>query len=235
MMAQLGESHSWSPRAGLPRWVEVAAATVGMLVCTPLMAVAAVAVRLSSPGPVLFRQVRVGRGGRPFTMYKFRTMVVHEGGRQVTAGGDPRITRVGRWLRRVKLDELPELWNVVRGDMSLVGPRPEVPRYVDLDSPMWRTVLAVRPGITDPVTVRLRNEEELLRIQDGDPEVFYREALQPAKLRGYIEYLRGRTAWKDIVVLWTTFLAVVGVARVRAGVSEGVEPLAFDSPRPHDS
>jgi lipopolysaccharide/colanic/teichoic acid biosynthesis glycosyltransferase len=211
----------------LPRWFEVAVATLGLIVGAPLLVAVAVAVRLSSPGPVLFRQERVGRGGRLFTMYKFRTMVVNGGGPHVTASGDPRVTGVGRWLRRLKLDELPELVNVLRGDMSLVGPRPEVPRYVDLADPCWQVVLQVRPGITDPVTVRLRHEEELLAAQGGDPEVYYRQVLQPAKLRGYVEYLEGRTWRKDLGVLVQTALAVVTPPRRGA---RACEPVRASSP-----
>ena len=120
-----------------------------------------------------------------------------------------RITRVGRLLRKSKLDELPELWNVARGDLSLVGPRPEVPRYVDLNNPLWRRVLEARPGITDPVTLRLRNEEELLAGCKGDPEQFYLNTLQPYKLHGYVTYLRQRSWRTDVGVLLGTLLAVV--------------------------
>jgi lipopolysaccharide/colanic/teichoic acid biosynthesis glycosyltransferase len=158
---------------------------------------------------VLFRQERVGKGGRLFHLLKFRSMRVHAGGAQVTARGDARITEVGRFLRKTKLDELPELWNVVRGELSLVGPRAEVPKYVDLESPKWRRVLSANPGITDPVTLRLRNEEELIAAAGGDPEAFYRGVLQPLKLEGYIRYLDRRTAWSDLGVLVRTVFAVV--------------------------
>jgi lipopolysaccharide/colanic/teichoic acid biosynthesis glycosyltransferase len=117
--------------------------------------------------------------------------------------------RIGKFLRRTNLDELPELWNVLRGDMSLVGPRPEVPQYVDLGNPEWREVLKVRPGITDPMTLRLRNEEALLASVQGDRERFYIETLQPFKLRGYLEYLRERSWQRDVKVLWKTGLAVI--------------------------
>ena len=119
------------------------------------------------------------------------------------------MTPVGKLLRKTKLDELPELWNVLKGDMSLVGPRPEVPRYVDLASPAWRLVLEARPGITDPVTMILRNEEALLAKVEGDRELFYLETLQPFKLEGYAEYLRGRNWWTDVKVLWKTFVVVL--------------------------
>ena len=131
---------------GLPRLVEAVVAGVALIVLSPLLAAVALAVTLGSRGGFLFRQVRVGRGGVPFTIFKVRTMRVEEEGPRVTAGGDPRVTPLGRWLRRTKLDELPELWNVMRGDMSFVGLRPEVPEYVDLGDPLWRRVLAQRPG-----------------------------------------------------------------------------------------
>ncbi len=122
--------------------------------------------------------------------------------------GDSRITSVGKILRRTKIDELPELWNVIRGDMSLVGPRPEVPRYVNLDNPAWRIILKARPGITDPVTLRLRNEEVLLASASDDPSCFYLNRLQPYKLKGYIEYLRERSWLGDLKILCQTLLAV---------------------------
>lgn len=182
---------------------------LALVVLSPLLLVVALSVALTSRGPVLFRQPRVGRDGRTFTFYKFRSMRVLEGGLPLTAAGDARITPIGKVLRKLKLDELPELWNVVRGDMALVGPRPEVPRYVDLDDPLWQEVLAVRPGLTDPVTLRLRNEEELLGALDGDPDTFYRSYLLPFKLRGYRGYLRQRSAWSDLLVLWDTLLGVL--------------------------
>ena len=142
---------------------------------------------------------------------KFRSMVPggDRMGAQVTAKNDGRITTVGRFLRKTKLDELPELWNVVRGDMALVGPRPEVPGYVDIKDPLWQKVLEVRPGITDPVTLKLRNEEELLARVEGSPEEFYLKVLQPLKLKGYIEYMENRSLWADIKILWKSALAVI--------------------------
>lgn len=212
------------PRPGLPRWFEVVAAGAGLLLLAPVLVAVALAVRLSSPGPILFRQQRVGRGGRLFTMLKFRTMRVGAAGAQVTAAGDPRITPAGRWLRKLKLDELPELWNVVRGEMSLVGPRPEVPGLVDLADPSWKQTLAVRPGITDPVTVALRNEEELLAQVPGDREEYYRQVVQPAKLRGYVEYLASRSWRTDVRVLLATLLAIGLSSRSRrAGLPEGTK------------
>jgi lipopolysaccharide/colanic/teichoic acid biosynthesis glycosyltransferase len=196
-------------RSGVPRPVEVVAAMVGLVLAAPLIGLAALAVKLSSTGPALFRQQRVGRGGKTFVLLKLRTMTHGAGGMQVTAGDDARITGVGRVLRRLKLDELPELANVLRGDMSFVGPRPEVAAYVELEDPLWQRVLAVRPGLTDPVTLGLRDEERLLAAVEGDRDRFYREVVQPYKLRGYLDYLTRRTAWSDLTVIGQTVRALV--------------------------
>lgn len=193
---------------GIPRPLEAVAAVAGLLITAPLIGLAALAVKSTSRGPFLFRQERVGRGGRPFTLNKIRTMRASRGGPQVTARDDNRVTAVGKLLRRTKLDELPELWNILKGDMSFVGPRPEVPRYVDLANPLWRRALDARPGLTDPVTLRLRNEEDLLSVVEGDREQFYRLVLQPFKLRGYVEYLGRRSFLADLGVLWMTAVAI---------------------------
>jgi lipopolysaccharide/colanic/teichoic acid biosynthesis glycosyltransferase len=203
-------------REGIPRPVEILMALAGLLVLSPLLLVAAVAVLLGSRGPVLFRQERMGRWGRPFELIKFRTMRPENTGPGVTAGDDPRITKVGRVLRKLKLDELPELVNVLRGELSFVGPRPEVPEYVQLSNPLWRRVLEARPGLTDPVTLCLRNEEELLAEVQTDAEAFYLEVLQPYKLAGYLEYLRVRSLWGDLWVLGMTFLAVTVPGRAQS-------------------
>jgi len=196
-------------RSGLPRVVELPLAALGLIVTSPLLVLGALAVVASSPGSAWFRQERVGRGGRSFTLYKLRSMRVDAAGPSVTSHADARVTPVGRWLRRSKLDELPQLWNVVRGDMSLVGPRPEVPRFVDLADPTWRRVLETRPGITDPLTLKLRDEEKLMPDGETDPERFYVETLQPLKLRGYLEYLGRRSWWSDVQVLCATVASVV--------------------------
>lgn len=196
-------------RPGLPRMVDAGLALLALVLLTPILLLVALAVRLSSPGPVLFRQQRIGQFGRPFMFVKFRSMVPRAEGIGVTAADDPRITSVGRWLRRFKLDELPQLWNVAVGDMALVGPRPEVPRYVDNSDPRWAEVLAARPGLTDPVTLQLRNEEGLLAAGGRDAEEFYRRVLQPWKLDGYIAYLRQRTPASDMRVLLGTGRALL--------------------------
>ncbi len=184
-------------------------------------------IRSSSGGPIVFRQERVGRDGKRFIAYKLRTMRNSSDGPLVTTRGDGRITPLGRILRKTKLDELPQLWNVVRGDMSLVGPRPEVPRFVNLNDPLWKEALRVRPGITDPVAIELRDEESVLAGVAGDPERFYREELQPAKLRGYVVYARSRSWLTDIEVLYRTVLAIVrpgAAAKTPAGVSGNLGP-----------
>jgi lipopolysaccharide/colanic/teichoic acid biosynthesis glycosyltransferase len=197
-----------SIKNGLPRQAEAAIALAGLVMVAPLIALTAIVIAVTSPGPVIFRQKRMGRKGRPFTMYKLRTMRVANTGPLVTAGDDVRVTAVGKFLRKTKLDELPELWNVLKGDMSLIGPRPEVSRYVDLDDPMWRLVLEARPGIADPMTLRLRNEEALLVGVEGDRERFYLKTLVPFKLDGYLNYLQARSWRSDLKVLWQTAVAV---------------------------
>lgn len=199
-------------RPGLPRPVEAALAGSALVIALPAIVAAGAAIAVTSPGPVLFRQKRIGECGRPFTMYKLRTMRVASGA-SVTAAGDHRITAVGRVLRKFKIDELPELWNVVRGDMRLVGPRPEVPELVDMRNALWREALTSAPGLTDPVTLRLRNEEAVLRAAGDKWESFYTSALQPHKLRGYVEYQRRRTWRSDLVVLVRTVVAIAGLHR----------------------
>lgn len=214
---------------GLPRALEIAFAIVGLLLVSPVLLVCALAVVCTSTGGVLFRQDRVGQGGTPFTLLKLRTMRAGAAGPMVTAAGDSRVTFVGRLLRRTKLDELPELWNVIRGDMALVGPRPEVPHYVDLADPEWRAVLAVRPGIVDPVTLVLRNEEELMASAGGDREEFYRTALLPFKLRGYREYLDRRTPLSDLSVLARTVLVVAFPSRAPVLSADDVRGVSSGS------
>lgn len=196
-------------RRGIPRPLEMVAAAAALLILSPLLLATAAALLVTQGSPLLFRQRRVGRGGRPFTLLKLRTMRSEAGGPAVTAAGDARVTPLGRLLRRAKVDELPQLWNVVRGDMALVGPRPEVPEYVDLDQALWRKVLSVRPGLTDPVTLALRDEEKLLGAVGDDRVRFYRESLQPWKLRGYAEYVDRKGLFYDVTILLRTALAIV--------------------------
>lgn len=198
-----------SVSSGLPRWADAAIAAVVLIAAAPVIALLGLAIVATSGFPVFFRQCRVGRYGEPFNLYKLRTMRVSESGAQITSRTDKRITRLGKVLRKTKLDELPTFWNVLRGDLALVGPRPEVPAFVDLSDPSWRTILTVRPGLTDPVTISLRNEEELLANCGPEVEKFYVSELQPAKLRGYLDYLQRRTLRSDIVVLSQTIIAII--------------------------
>lgn len=194
----------------LRRTFDVTASSLGLLVLSPVFVAVAVAIKASSPGPVFFRQKRIGKNGAPFWIYKFRTMRVdaEKIGGQLTVEGDPRITRVGRFLRATKLDELPQLINIVKGDMALVGPRPEVPRYVALYSEAQRRVLDVRPGITDPASIRYRDENGVLARAD-DPEDAYVNVVMPHKLELNLAYLERRTLASDIRVILETLVRVV--------------------------
>jgi lipopolysaccharide/colanic/teichoic acid biosynthesis glycosyltransferase len=194
------------------RTSDLVIACASLVALAPLMLSLAVAIRRSSRGPVFFRQQRVGRGGALFWLYKFRTMRPDGEGLSITAADDARITPIGRWLRRAKLDELPQLLNVLRGEMSLVGPRPEVPRYVRLYNPEQRQVLAVRPGITGPSQIRFRDEEKLLAAQP-DPEAYYVSTLLPAKLAVDLEHVRRPSLRKDLQLLVCTLLAVLEIKR----------------------
>lgn len=202
-------------RTGLPRSAEIILSLAGLIVFAPLIALAAIAILLSSPGPVIFRQKRVGRNGHSFTLYKLRTMHQSREGAEVTIDSDRRIFRAGRILRKTKIDELPELWNTLRGEMSLVGPRPEVPRYVDLENPLWQQVLEVKPGLTHPVSLFLNNEEKLLGTVAGDHEKFYTKTLLPLKLRGYIDYSYEQSWRSDVSVLWKTAVAIFTLGAVK--------------------
>lgn len=178
-------------------------AGVGLAAAFPLLAVASVAIWREDGGPVLFRHARVGQNFVSFEMWKLRTMRQGERGGQITAAGDRRITGIGRSLRRFKLDELPQLWNVIRGDMSLVGPRPEAPDYVDASDPAWCELLRQRPGITDLATLLYRDEEALLA-NASDPEQYYRETILPQKLALSLAYARTRSIFTDIRLIAAT-------------------------------
>lgn len=190
------------------RVLDISAAAIGLVALSPLLAGIAVWIRLDSPGPILYRGPRVGRGGAPFYILKFRTMTqdAAERGAGITARNDPRVTRAGAVLRRYKLDELPQLWNVLVGEMSLVGPRPEDPRYVQLYTPAQRVVLDVPPGITSAASVKFRHEEAFLA--GADWERMYREVVMPRKLEIELSYLKRRTFRSDLAILARTFLAM---------------------------
>ena len=181
------------------------AAALGLAILWPVFLVVAVAVKIEDWGAVFFRQERVGRGGRRFRIWKFRTMVpnAERVGLQLTAGSDPRVTRVGRWLRRLKIDELPQLLNVLAGDMNLVGPRPEVPRYVAQYTAAQQAVLDFVPGITDPGSLVFRHESEMLA-GAADPEAAYVRDILPEKLRISTSYAARATTWTDAQILLLT-------------------------------
>lgn len=208
-----------SPRAIAPPWsfafrsgkraFDLLAAFTGLLVLSPVLVVAALAVKLGSRGPVLFIQQRMGRNFQPFGIYKFRTMITdaERVGGQITFGRDPRITRVGHILRQTKLDELPQLVNVLVGQMSLVGPRPEVPRYVEMYQADYAHVLSVRPGITDLASLKYRDEAEQLA-GSADPAKEYAERILPDKIALAREYIDTATFLGDLSIIFRTFVRV---------------------------
>ncbi len=194
----------------LKRGFDVIGALAGSIVLAPVMLALAVAIKVSSPGPVLYRGVRVGLGGRRFRMSKFRTMVIDADriGGPSTSETDSRVTRIGRFMRKLKLDELPQLFDVLRGEMSFVGPRPEVPQYVEMYTDEEKAILSVRPGITDWATLWNPDEGAVLAASD-DPERAYLEKIRPLKIRWQLEYVRRRSFWIDLQILGQTVAAVV--------------------------
>jgi len=185
------------------RLFDVVCSAAGLVFLVPVFAGLALAILCDDGGPVFFTQVRVGRNGRPFRIWKFRTMRAGSRGSAITASGDARVTRAGAVLRRFKLDELPQLFNVLKGDMSLVGPRPEVPEHVQLEAPVWQAVLQVRPGITDLASLLYRDEEKILGASQ-DPNTFYRESVLPQKLLLNLAYLRSRSFRQDLRLILMT-------------------------------
>lgn len=185
---------------------------LGLLILLPLLLVIALAIKLDSPGPVFYHGERVGKDGRLFRIFKLRTMVVNAEaiGASSTADDDPRITRTGKFLRQYKIDELPQLINVLLGQMSFVGPRPQVKWAVDLYTPEERLILSVPPGITDSASLMFHNEGEILK-GSTDPDRDYMEKIHPEKVRLSLEYVRSRSFWLDIRLIWRTFLRVVGI------------------------
>lgn len=193
------------------RILDLAASGVGLLVLAPLLALIGIVLKLESAGPVFFRQERVGQFGKLFRIHKFRTMMVdaEPKGLQITVSADPRVTRVGRFLRKHKLDELPQLIDVFVGDMSLVGPRPEVPRYVEYYPPDVKDiVLSVKPGITDRTSIDFRGESEILG-RAADPHRAYIDEILPVKLKGYVDYVRTRSLLGDVRIILATLAAIV--------------------------
>lgn len=193
---------------GWQRAFDMLGASVGLALLSPIFLCVALWVKFDAPGPVFYRARRVGQGGEPFRLFKFRSMVVDADrrGPGITTAGDARVTRSGRWLRRTKVDELPQLINVLRGEMSLVGPRPEDPRYVALYTPEQRQILAYRPGITSAASLAYRHEEALL--SDPNWETVYQQEVMPAKLAVDLAYMAQRSLLTDIRLILRTVLAM---------------------------
>ena len=194
----------------MKRLFDIVASGLGLIVLSPLFLILAIWIKLDSKGPVFYRQVRVGYKNKDFRIFKFRSMRVGaDKGSLVTIGGrDPRVTKSGYWIRKFKLDELPQLINVFTGDMSLVGPRPEVRHYVDYWTPEQMHVLDVRPGITDPASIKLRNENELMEKAD-DPEKYYIEVIMQEKIKLYLEYVEKHNFFYDLGLIFKTFWVIV--------------------------
>ncbi len=191
------------------RIFDIIVSFTGLIILLPLFLIIAVAIVMESKGGVFFKQVRVGKDGKPFKLIKFRSMYVNSDkkGLLTVSGRDSRVTKVGYFIRKFKLDELPQLINVLKGDMSLVGPRPEVPKYVELYTDEQKEVLSVKPGITDPASIKYRNENDLLADADN-PEKFYIEKVMPEKIQISIDYIRKRNFFSDIKVILETFFRV---------------------------
>ena len=193
----------------MPDAIQRTIALLGFVLTLPLLAALAVAVRAETRGAPIYQATRVGEGGRPFTCFKLRSMVARQpAGQRLTRAGDPRVTRVGRLLRRTHLDELPQLWNIARGEMRFVGPRPEDPHFVDFDLPLHALVFRARPGITG--LAQLLNADEETRLVDADPDRVYREVILPRKVQLDAAYLRHRSTRLDLWILAQTPRAVLG-------------------------
>ncbi len=194
----------------MKRLFDIIASGLGLLVLSPILIIVAIWIKLDSEGPVFYRQVRVGRYNKDFRIFKFRSMRIgSDKGSLVTIGGrDPRVTRSGYFIRKFKIDELPQLINVFIGDMSLVGPRPEVRHYVNYWTPEQMRALNVRPGITDPASIRFRNENELLEKAE-DPEKYYIEVIMQEKLKLYLEYFENASFLYDIKLIFQTFWVII--------------------------
>ncbi|SRR6266581_1251327 len=203
--------------------LDVFLSAIGLLILSPLLVIIACCIKLTTPGPALYRQIRIGQDGREFQILKFRSMVVDASkrGLRITVFGDSRVTRAGRFLRRYKLDELPQLWNVLRGDMSLVGPRPELPIYVAAYTPEQRFVLAARPGITDPASLAYRHEEELLAGHQN-PEEFYRSQVLPDKLARNVSYIQTISLKGDLRIILETLVSAVFISAEQKANPTGV-------------
>lgn len=193
----------------LKRGFDFIASTIGFILISPALLIISILIKLTSEGPVLFKQKRVGRYGKEFNILKFRTMVVNAEklGKQITVGNDSRITKIGAFLRKYKLDELPQLINVIKGDMSLIGPRPEVPKYVALYNENQRKVLDVRPGITDYASIEYRDENSILA-KVNNPEEYYINVIMPHKIDLNMKYIEKNNVLIDIGIIFKTIFNI---------------------------
>jgi lipopolysaccharide/colanic/teichoic acid biosynthesis glycosyltransferase len=215
--------------SGAKRAFDIVALIFLAPIAVPLAFFIAIGVFLDSPGPVIFRASRVGMGGRTFEMLKFRTMKVGVGGHAISSSGDHRITPVGRFLRATRLDELPQLWNVIRGQMSIVGPRPELQAFVDMHADDYREILAVPPGLTGPTQLRFAGVEARLLGMQEDPELYYREHLLPDKVALDLDYARSHSLRSDcLVLLETVTLPLILLLQRHPGADErSARPVAY--------
>ncbi len=194
----------------MKRIFDILLSGIGLLLLSPLFFVLALWIKCDSHGPVFYKQLRVGRGNRDFTLYKFRSMTVGSDRKGLITVGrdDPRVTRAGYYIRKYKFDELPQLINVFKGDMSLVGPRPEVRKYIEMYTPEQMKILTMRPGITDPASIKYRNENELLATTEH-PEEFYIKVIMQDKLAINLQYLESHTLFKDFKIILNTFVSIL--------------------------
>lgn len=197
----------------IKRLFDIVFSIIGLLLSLPVFVVISILIKLCSPGPVFFIQQRIGKNFKPFMLYKFRSMVVDapNKGLVITTGGDPRITKIGRFIRRTKLDEMPQLINVLKGDMSIVGPRPEVEKYVEMFKDEYKEILQVKPGITNCETIKFINEEEILERYSNPEDGYIREIL-PAKIEMYKRYLKNKGFFNDTWLILLTFWKIVKIS-----------------------
>jgi lipopolysaccharide/colanic/teichoic acid biosynthesis glycosyltransferase len=213
----------------MKRGFDIVASLIGLGLLTPLFLVIVLLIKLFMPGPAIFSQKRTGRYGKSFVLYKFRSMTINQGGTNTTVKGDSRITPLGAKLRKYKLDELPELWNVLKGDMSIVGPRPDMPEFTDRLTGEERQILCLRPGITGPASLKYSNEEELLE-GVSDPQKYTDEIIWPDKVRINLDYYRNRSFIGDIQLILKTLFRITNKDKITypSGLSNLYQPPVSD-------
>ncbi len=189
----------------IKRVLDLVGSILGLLIALPLLGFIAMSIKIMMGNPLIFRQTRVGQNGKLFTLYKFRSMTYNHNGNSITVKGESRITPLGNFLRKYKLDELPELWNILKGDMSFVGPRPDVPEYITKLVGEERLILRIRPGLTSPASIKYKDEEKLVALAT-DPQSFYNEVIWPDKVRINLEYCKNRSLLGDMTLILKTML-----------------------------